>query len=287
MKSCIIYGHRVAEHQGTGFGPDVTNCVSAADFERLLAVLARRNPGPGWVGQLIGQQAGSHSFGLLTFDDGYEDLFTVALPLIEQYRVPCAIFITTGFVDGELSDYESSLAAIISGSRTLSCPSNGRISFVDNAARAKTYDRLRLDLKPLSKQARERYMIELLRLNPSVEVSRNSRFLDWEQVRELDRHPLVTIGAHSRSHIMLSRLNPLEVFNELMSSRRRLEVELGRSVDLVAYPYGACSAQTRFLARRAGYRLGFGTHSGPVDADFNRMFIPRTDIHTYMENVPV
>jgi peptidoglycan/xylan/chitin deacetylase (PgdA/CDA1 family) len=286
MKSCIIYGHRVIEQPGAVFGPDATNCVSAGDFERLLAFLARRNPEPDWAERFTRQLADPLPYELLTFDDGYNDLFTVSLPLIEKYQVPCVIFITTGFVDGELSDYESSLAAIISSSRALSCPRNGRISFTDDAARAKTYDRLRLDLKPLSRQARERYMIELLRLNPSVEVPRNSRFLDWEQVRELDRHPLVTIGAHSRSHIMLSRLNPLEVFSELISSRRRLETELGRKVDILAYPYGACSAQTRFLARRAGYRLGFGTHSGPINSNVNRMFIPRTDIHTYLENMP-
>jgi peptidoglycan/xylan/chitin deacetylase (PgdA/CDA1 family) len=287
MNSCIIYGHRVAEYPETGFGPDVTNCISPADFERLLTVLAQRNPGPDWVGRLTGQRPDPLPFGLLTFDDGYEDLLTVALPLIEQYQVPCAIFITTGFVDGELSDYESSLAAIISGNRELSCPGHDRISFVNDTGRADTYDKFRLGLKSQSKQARERYMTELLRLNPTADMPLKSRFLDWEQVRELDRHPLVTIGAHGRSHIMLSRLNPLEVFNELTSSRRRLKAELGRHVDLVAYPYGACSVQTRFLAKRAGYRLGFGTQSGPINANLNLMHIPRTDIHAYMDNVPV
>ena len=41
-------------------------------------------------------------FVCLTFDDGYSDNFTLALPLLKRLEVPFAIYVTTGFVDNRL-----------------------------------------------------------------------------------------------------------------------------------------------------------------------------------------
>jgi len=44
----------------------------------------------------------------LTFDDGYRDNLTVALPLLEKFQMPMTLFVTAGFVDrrGYLSEEE-------------------------------------------------------------------------------------------------------------------------------------------------------------------------------------
>ena len=36
----------------------------------------------------------------ITFDDGYADNFTVALPILQQLGLPATFFIATGFLDG-------------------------------------------------------------------------------------------------------------------------------------------------------------------------------------------
>ena len=37
----------------------------------------------------------------LTFDDGYRDTYTTALPILKRLNVPFAIYITTGFIDNQ------------------------------------------------------------------------------------------------------------------------------------------------------------------------------------------
>lgn len=42
-------------------------------------------------------------FVCLTFDDGYKDNYTTALPLLKRLNVPFAVYITTGIIDNQLS----------------------------------------------------------------------------------------------------------------------------------------------------------------------------------------
>lgn len=46
---------------------------------------------------------------LLTFDDGYADHLFDALPLLERYDIPAAVFIMTGVVDGDRETWRDRL----------------------------------------------------------------------------------------------------------------------------------------------------------------------------------
>lgn len=103
-------------------------------------------------------------------------------------------------------------------------------------------------------------------------------FLTKEQILEMDRSDLCTIGAHTCTHPMLRKCNNAK--EELEQSKKTLEDLVGHSVDVLAYPFGrqsSVSHQVMRLAKDAGYRCAFGTiqcHLSDVSSK-SRYYLPR------------
>lgn len=52
--------------------------------------------------EIISKGYTSHPFICLTFDDGYQDNYDIAYPILKQLEVPFAIYVTTGFIDNRI-----------------------------------------------------------------------------------------------------------------------------------------------------------------------------------------
>jgi peptidoglycan/xylan/chitin deacetylase (PgdA/CDA1 family) len=104
--------------------------------------------------------------------------------------------------------------------------------------------------------------------------------LSWEEVRALSEHPLVTIGAHTQSHTLLSRQPWRVALEEMRTAKQRLEEQIGRSVSAISYPYGGSNMIIRQMARWLGFDYGFTTEACRVNhvTAWNRLALPRIDI---------
>ncbi len=58
------------------------------------------------------------------------------------------------------------------------------------------------------------------------------------QLRELSRHPLVTIGCHSYHHPRFAAFEPKQWREEIISAKKWIEDTIGREVRHFAFPYG-------------------------------------------------
>lgn len=125
----------------------------------------------------------------ITFDDGYRDNLTVALPLLEKFSLPATVFVSAGFIGDE-------------------------------------------------------------------------GYVSCDELRELSRHPLVTIGAHGLRHRHFKRLPDDEVREELIEARQVLEDITGKRVDLMSWPYGECDRRLEQLSAEGGYRASWSVWEG-------------------------
>jgi peptidoglycan/xylan/chitin deacetylase (PgdA/CDA1 family) len=89
---------------------------------------------------------------------------------------------------------------------------------------------------------------------------------DWDELRELEAHG-ISVQSHGVRHVAFSELEPREIVDELVVSKRVLEERLDKTVDAFAFPYGdggRSTAQVTGALQRSGYAVAFLYGGGPV-----------------------
>ena len=89
--------------------------------------------------------------------------------------------------------------------------------------------------------------------------------MSQDELRELAKEPLVTIGSHSISHPNFCTLDPATAAREFGESKRELEQVLGKAVELFSFPHGAHDAQLVQQGLSIGYRRLFTVAPTVVD----------------------
>ena len=100
----ILMLHRVVEHRSDGENKELE--VTSEFLEQAIEHYRRQ----GYRFVSIDEACdilrhGSHQtkpFICLTFDDGYQDNYDIAYPILKHHEVPFAVYVTTGFMDNRL-----------------------------------------------------------------------------------------------------------------------------------------------------------------------------------------
>ena len=249
-----------------------------SDFESFLNILKEKRM-LNLKTEDIGESAQDNNRVLLTFDDGYKSFKDNILPLLEKYEVPAVLFITTGFVEGRFTPHAIDLLKMISAQEVIIEVNGEERRCGSQAQKKEVYSRICKKLKILSHPNRMEYMSQLKNNNP-LDDDRSGlfEFLSWSEVQELDRHPLVTIGSHTRDHSNLKTVSWRESYKEIKNSKWILEEKLGHAIELFSYPYGANSFFSRQITKWAGYKYAFATGEKEFNGE-DRSSIPRIEVN--------
>lgn len=211
---------------------------------------------------------------LVTFDDGFRDNYTIAFPILHAHRVPATFFVTTGFIDRPRLPWWDQIAWMV------------------RASTRETIHLPRYLVEPISlgdpgDPDREQAVRVLLRTYKALPACETDGFLDgvaeatgcghpedsslaselwmtWDMLREM-RAGGMTIGGHTVSHQILSRMSPQEQWEEIAGCGKRLEEELGVPMRTFSYPVGhrdSFNADTRKCLERAGVSSAFSYYGG-------------------------
>jgi peptidoglycan/xylan/chitin deacetylase (PgdA/CDA1 family) len=222
----------------------------------------------------------SRCYAVLSFDDGYRDNVSVALPILERHNAPFMMYVPTGAPTRSMQSWWLGLRNLFLsrdnvtidalGRRFHCCDLRGKLSAFDEVRQWVSQDlRRAVLLEPTFKQNG----ISLAALNDAY-------FLDERELSILARHPLASIGGHTTSHAALPTLEQPSARAELADNRRYLENLLQLPVRHVAYPYGACGHREEHLANEVGFQTAVTTREARLyDHELTPFALPRISVY--------
>lgn len=217
----------------------------------------------------------------VTFDDGYQDNYLNALPVLKQWGIPATFFIATGFVGTGIMFNDSIIEAI---RRCPKCTldlgdANLGAHHLDNwKARHTAASSLIQQVKHAPPKTRAQQVDMIVRYS-GVSLHTESRLMmDATQIRELQAAGM-TIGAHTRTHPILSQLQADMAHEEIKGSRADLEGILQTPIEVFAYPNGKpnhdYARRDCELVQAAGFKYAVSTSPGAASSRMDPFQVPR------------
>jgi peptidoglycan/xylan/chitin deacetylase (PgdA/CDA1 family) len=229
-------------------------------------------------------------FACFTFDDGYKDNLTVALPIFERYEAPFTVYVTTCHIEGTIDNWWSGLAEILRNHERIKVEElGGHHEIRTLQEKAQLYRQLKQAaengaLSPAGISA----FLTAYSVNLTEIVARDALTLD--ELRELSSSPLVEIGAHTARHPRLSQLSEAEAHTEMAGNKKWLEDLLQHKIRHFAYPYGdpgSCGSREAELAKMIGFDTAVTTRIGNIFAEHCEFptALPRIRLFSSRENI--
>lgn len=294
----VLAYHRVWDITDENNFPFDVELVSAsvADFDWQMEYV-RENFNPitfrTWLRVLEGELDSPPRPLIVTFDDGFDDNYHHAYPILAALEIPATIFLSTGYIDTDRTYWYDRLAHLIlrSPDRTFHVAGIAEPLTLDGdiASRRRTLGRLLAHLKLVPNEVRLSTLAhvghELAGDLPEQSFA-ESRALNWNQIREMSAGG-IEFGSHTVSHPILANLTDEELWHELTESKRTIEKQLGTPCDVISYPVGGTTAfneKVKSLTEKAGYHLGVSYLPGTNHRSrFDRYALRRLHVERYTD----
>jgi peptidoglycan/xylan/chitin deacetylase (PgdA/CDA1 family) len=223
---------------------------------------------------------------LITCDDGLLNTLTDMLPILQEEGVPCLFFVTAASCGTEpgMLWYEELYLLM------RKCPPSGKVVQLlsgDEAMGGRTHSfqgtwwSLVRKASQMDAETRAAWMTRVRDECGQISL-RNERWrlLNAAELRKLAEAGM-GIGAHTRTHPVLSLSTEEEARREIQSCKVELERALGRTVWAFAYPFGnpATMGEREFhMALDAGYTCAFLNVEHWQGQESNLFALPRTHV---------
>lgn len=231
---------------------------------------------------------------VVTFDDGYQNNFSQALPVLREFNVPAVFYVATDHIEYRLPFWFDRLDFAIQAAARRGLT----INFMDRKYEMKAANRERLKAYYAEMRARAKIGIrnesEFVRtldhLASDLEESTGESLashLDndpWAGIvsiatlKTATADKLVEIGSHTCSHQRLSCAVHDERVRELEESKRKIEDWTNAECRHFAYPNGEFDSESCELVARTGYKSGVTTVHGTNAAGSDAFRLKRLNV---------
>ncbi len=216
---------------------------------------------------------------LITFDDAYYDFTEYAWPILKRYELPATMFVPTAYPDRQERSFwwDRLYWAFSSSQDELHSTPIGALSLRTGEERRQNLRILQNHLKTMS-HSKAMTTVDEICDELNVEPTNCKSILGWEELRRLVSEG-VTLGAHTRTHPLLTQMPLDDARLEITGSYQDLEAEIGEVLPVFCYPDGDYNEAVIGILRQENCALAFTTVPGQNDLNVADPFrLQRTNI---------
>lgn len=279
----VLTYHRVAELKDSPMLDPRLISATPDTFEQQMRYLAKHYQVVSMEEVLSAVETGTYlpqRAVLITFDDAYYDFTEYPWPILKRFQLPATVFVPTAYPDQPhcafWGDRLYRAFAYTSETELHEMPL-GSLLLGTSAERRQSLKRLHSYLKTIAHAEAMALVDETCTRLGDGQPAQKS-VLSWEELRYLAREG-VTLGAHTRTHPIMTQLSPEQVREEVIGSQSDLEREIGNALPVFCYPNGTHNDMVVDILRQEGFVMAFTTCDGHNDLyDVDLLRLHRTNI---------
>lgn len=188
---------------------------------------------------------------VITFDDGYNEIYTDIFPVCKELSIPIIIYISTENINNDNLFWweEAKIINNLGGNLNIKY-----LKSLTTANRKTILDKYAKKLK---------YTLK------------NNKNLTEKQILELNNEKYISFGSHTVTHTNLASETEENIKYELITSKKHLEKLFNKEIVDFAYPNGAYNETVIKILKEIGYKTAVTEADSWVSKNSNFFTLPR------------
>ena len=182
----------------------------------------------------------------VSFDDGFENNYKLAAPVLNKFRIPTIFYVTTNLLKNNQMTWIDQIEILLENNNFIKNKflSKKKIILDTKTSKINFLKFLRKKVKSnYKKYNTEKIVREIYKqANKKVINSSNNQLdkkMSFSQLKKLSKNPLFSIGGHCHNHVSMTSLNKKKLSYEIDTCLKILQNELKFKIDNFSYPEGS------------------------------------------------